>query len=204
MVSYRRKPRLRSRSLASQRAWDGEPRFLDDDAELPCHLQLMHSPTQSCCRLGAARWLLALPSRPRAASQQRTRSLRSASVVTYVDELTTRVATDVGTHSIQVKKINDELTSNESAGSAAIVATVAKLVAVNEHMQRRLAEAEAKLQEQSRALAAPDREARTDALTRLPNRRALDDEISHAVRRVPATWHAILRHSAGRRSFQAT
>ena len=88
------------------------------------------------------------------------------------------MATDVNMHSTRVKEINEELSSTKTSHSDAVVATVAKLVAVNEQIQQRLAEAETKLQEQSKALETQVVEARTDALTRLPNRRAFDDEMA--------------------------
>ena len=114
----------------------------------------------------------------RAVSQHKAEILRAREILACVDEVTARVAGDVNTHSTRVKEINDELTSANAHDSKAVVATVAKLVAVNQQMQERLADAETKLQEQSKALETQVAEARTDALTRLPNRRAFDDEVA--------------------------
>ena len=99
-------------------------------------------------------------------------------VLARVEELTTRVATDVGVHNTRVKRINDELVSSKAPDPAVVVTAVAKLVAVNDQIQQQLAEAESKLQEQSRAIETQVAEARTDALTGLPNRRALEHELT--------------------------
>ena len=116
--------------------------------------------------------------RLRVVSRHKDEILQARNILTRVEELTTRVATDVGTHNTRVKEINDELASKEAPDSEAVVTTVAKLVAVNRQMQQRLAEAETKLQEQSKELETQAAEARTDILTRLPNRRAFEDEVA--------------------------
>ena len=116
--------------------------------------------------------------RLRAVSRHKDEILLTRDILARVDELTTRVATDVGAHNTRVMAINDELASKEAPDSEAVVATIAKLVAINCQMQERLTEAETKLQEQSKALESQVAEARTDVLTRLPNRRALEDEMA--------------------------
>ena len=116
--------------------------------------------------------------RLRAVSQHKDKILLTRDILARVDELTTRVATDVGAHNTRVKEINEELASKEAPNSEAVVTTIAKLVAINCQMQERLTEAETKLQEQSKALESQVAEARTDALTRLPNRRALESEMA--------------------------
>ena len=87
-----------------------------------------------------------------------------------------RVATDVDAHSTRVQQISDELTCTTTAGTDVVIQTIARLVEVNQDMQQRLAEAEVKLQEQSEQLEVQIAAARTDMLTRLPNRRAFEDE----------------------------
>jgi diguanylate cyclase len=104
-----------------------------------------------------------------------------------LQELTNRVAADVGAHSSKVAEINEELTASPAEAPKAIVNVVARLVEVNKHMQGRLDEAEDKLRQQAQLVESTAAEARTDALTLLANRRAFDDQI--------AVCEAELRHS---------
>ena len=55
---------------------------------------------------------------------------------------------------------------------------IGSLVEANDRMQRQLVSADEKLQEQARQIESHAAEARTDALTNLPNRRAFDDEMT--------------------------
>ncbi|MBM4092276.1 MAG: GGDEF domain-containing protein, partial [Planctomycetes bacterium] len=103
---------------------------------------------------------------------------RAQAILAQAEGVTTSVADDVGQHATRVSAINAELASLKTTGSARITAAVTELIHVNQKMQQRLAEAEEKLQEQSHALATQVIEARTDALTGLPNRRAFDDELA--------------------------
>lgn len=105
-------------------------------------------------------------------------SHRAREVLASLQELTTRVAADVGAHSSQVEAINEELTANPSEEPTAIVSVVARLVEANKHMQGRLDEAEDKIRQQAQLVESTAAEARTDALTLLANRRAFDDQIA--------------------------
>ena len=57
-------------------------------------------------------------------------------------------------------------------------ALLAQIMQANEHLRRRLDEAESSLQCKSEELQSYMTEARTDSLTGLPNRRAMDDELN--------------------------
>ena len=98
-----------------------------------------------------------------------------------LQELTNRVAADVDRHSISVQEINALLSDPESNDEAAVLAAVAQLIEVNERMQEQLETAEERLQAQARQIESHAVEARTDALTQVANRRALDDEIRRAL-----------------------
>jgi diguanylate cyclase len=87
-----------------------------------------------------------------------------------------RVAADVGTHNDRVQRISDELASGDAPDGGTVLGAVAKLIAANQEMGQRLAEAETKLHEQSKEMEVHIAEARTDMLTRLANRRAFEDE----------------------------
>ena len=103
---------------------------------------------------------------------------RAREVLAQLHDLADQVAADVGEHSHQVEAISEELGAAEVGEPDVVVKAVAKLVRANGQMQQRLASAEGKLQEQARQIQSHATAARTDALTGLANRRALDDEIA--------------------------
>jgi diguanylate cyclase len=92
-----------------------------------------------------------------------------------LQELTSKVAADVDRHSSAVREINAQLADSDD--EAAVLAAVAQLIEANRRMQERLDTAEQRLQVQARQMESHAVEARTDALTQVANRRALDDEI---------------------------
>ena len=93
-----------------------------------------------------------------------------------LQQLTTTVAADVGEHNTIVQEINEELTSG-GATEASILAVVEKLVKANDAMQTQLVQAEERLQDQAAEMETHVKDARTDALTKLWNRRHFDDEM---------------------------
>ena len=103
---------------------------------------------------------------------------RAKEVLNRLHDLAANVAADVGAHNSRVEAISDELNAVEEGQSEAVLAAVAKLVEANSQMQQRLASAEEKLQEQKQVIASHAAEARTDALTGVPNRRAFDDMLA--------------------------
>lgn len=72
---------------------------------------------------------------------------------------------------------------DESKSSAANMSStlLSQIMQANEHLRKRLDEVESSLQCKSEELQSYMTEARTDALTELPNRRALDDELNRRV-----------------------
>ena len=95
-----------------------------------------------------------------------------------LQELTNRVAADVDQHSSKVEEINAQLADPEGDNDeTAVLAAVTQLIAANQRMQRQLDTAEERIQAQARQIESHAVEARTDALTQVANRRALDDEI---------------------------
>jgi diguanylate cyclase len=97
-------------------------------------------------------------------------------MIAQLHQLTATVAADVGEHSSKVQEINDELTAATADGSN-VLAVVEKLVKANEAMQSQLSQAESRLTEQAEEIETHVKEARTDALTKLWNRRYFDDEM---------------------------
>jgi len=97
-------------------------------------------------------------------------------MATSLDELTSRVDSQVGQHSLRVSEITSTLASSGndplSAGK--------QLIAENHKLQSDLADAKAEIVRQREMMSSCVQESRTDALTGIPNRRALDLEINRA------------------------
>jgi len=91
------------------------------------------------------------------------------------------VVSDVGVHRQLIELLNQEIRSldtDEKVSKADLIDYVlksaAKIMAVNERLQNELSTAENRLELQKRQIASHLKEARTDPLTGLPNRRAFD------------------------------
>src|SRR6185436_5447665 len=98
-----------------------------------------------------------------------------------VGELTTTVAQDVGQHNQSIQAISQELTSVAQSDPSAVAAIVCKLLVANQELQGRLERAEHSLQTHSRELNHAVETARTDSLTGLMNRRAIDETLKACV-----------------------
>lgn len=102
--------------------------------------------------------------------------------------LTNRVARDVTEHTLKVENINERLTPlQDDAEPAEIMSAIAELINVNQSMQGQLADAKKRLSMQSMEIEATARQARTDALTGLANRRALDEFLADCIENVKET-----------------
>jgi diguanylate cyclase len=97
-----------------------------------------------------------------------------------LQDLTRRVAAEVDQHAVCVEEISAQL-ANDDNDEAAVIAAVSQLVDANKRMQRQLDSAEERLQAQAVQIESHAAEARTDSLTQLANRRALDDELTRCV-----------------------
>jgi diguanylate cyclase len=95
-------------------------------------------------------------------------------VLRCLREIARRMAVNVGQHSSRVGEINQELTLADGRAPETVVALVAKLIDANHDMQRQISTVDEKLHEQAVLVELRATEARTDALTGLANRRALD------------------------------
>jgi diguanylate cyclase len=103
---------------------------------------------------------------------------RNREVLSRLHELAARVADDVGQHRTRVEEISEELVSAKAPESDSVVTVVTRLIKTNRQMQEQLATAQEKLKEQAKQMESSAAEARTDALTGLANRRALDQEMA--------------------------
>jgi diguanylate cyclase len=98
-------------------------------------------------------------------------------LIGQVSALTSTVAQDVGKHNVNVQAISSELAAAAASDPTTVGAIVCKLVLANQELQSRLERAESTLHAHSRQLQDAITSARTDGLTGLLNRRALDEEL---------------------------
>jgi diguanylate cyclase len=114
---------------------------------------------------------------------------RSAEMMAKLAELTQGIASEVGKHSGSIEAINAELATAKEGDAAAVLSAMQKILRANEQMQEELTAAETRLQQQQAELAAQTEAARTDQLTKITNRRALDEELQKCVLDFQQTAH---------------
>jgi diguanylate cyclase len=114
-------------------------------------------------------------------SSQNIKNDRTAELMAKLAELTSGVASEVGKHTGNIEAINAELAAINGGDAGAVVAVVTKILQANQQMQQELHSAETRLQEQQQELVAQTTAARTDQLTKIFNRRALDEELKKCV-----------------------
>ena len=96
----------------------------------------------------------------------------------HVHGLIRDVHGQVDEHQTEIQRIRHKLHSDsddEDSIAASIFRSVSKVIQVNERLQDQLFHAEQKIERKERQIESHMVEARTDALTSLPNRRAFDD-----------------------------
>jgi diguanylate cyclase len=94
--------------------------------------------------------------------------------------LSSHVAFDVKEYCRGVAEISGKL-AVEDRHKPARKLDVTALIQANQHMQQKLASSEDQLRKQAEEIQAQTAEARTDSLTLLANRRALDDELARRI-----------------------
>jgi diguanylate cyclase len=109
------------------------------------------------------------------AAQRKVEERLAAEVLRSLSCLTGRVAGDVLSHSRQVAEVSARLANDES-GAAVVKDAVRRLLKANQQVQEKLSQTEDQLRCQARKLEAQAAAARTDPLTLLGNRRALEEE----------------------------
>jgi diguanylate cyclase len=101
-------------------------------------------------------------------------------------DLAQNVASDVGAHNTLVGSISEQLDAlkgDDQASGDAIRAAATRMLEANKKLQLRLEDAERKIQIQAEEIRTQQTEARTDALTKLANRRAFDSCLEENIRR---------------------
>ncbi len=141
----------------------------------------------STVQVGVGIWLgrcLFAPARHRPEEDNRgeEQEQRLQRLASRLYRLVTRVAGDVGEHQDRIEEVSRDLAGVQAGESSPLtevfLQAVTRAVQLNQWLQKRLAEAEEQLQKQARQVEAHMAEARTDPLTRLPNRRAFDDAVA--------------------------
>src|SRR5262245_10852537 len=128
-----------------------------------------------------ATWLVMwLRTRANAMKQEEEAAVFARDTLVRLQELTHRVAADIDHHAEKMEEINAVLESDEN-DEASVVAAVAQLIEANKRMKRQLDSAEERLEAQAIQIESQAVAARTDSLTKVANRRALDDELARCV-----------------------
>ncbi len=96
--------------------------------------------------------------------------------------LTATVDDNVVRHATRVEEISNGLQYQDSGDSKSVVEAATQLIDANRQLQSELASAKDEIQIQQRQINEYMTEARTDGLTGLANRRALDQELTRAVK----------------------
>ena len=125
------------------------------------------------------------------------RSFERAMMASHrIHDLAKHVVNDVGDHGNKVDEFNASLNAMASDGANltadTLLLTIGQMTCANADLQHRLARLENQIAEQATELKTYGSEARTDSLTNLANRRALDDELQRRYaewerRRIPFT-----------------
>jgi diguanylate cyclase len=110
------------------------------------------------------------------AAQRRAEERLNSEVLRNLTYLTGRVAGDIESHNSQVADVSEELATAES-GPGVVKEAVQRLLKANHQIQEKLSQTEEQLREQATKMASQLAVARTDPLTLLGSRRALEEEL---------------------------
>lgn len=92
-----------------------------------------------------------------------------------------RVAANVNAHSEKVESFSGRLAEPTSHQPDQILSTINEIINANQSMQGQLADAQKRIAQQSQMIEQASKQARTDALTGLANRRALDEFLGNCI-----------------------
>lgn len=106
-------------------------------------------------------------------------------ITTQLASLSDRVLDNVCSHSERIRSFGDELTSTENIDTDKILEAVDKIIAANTQMQSQLQSAQRQLAQQQELIEQTTAQAKSDALTGLANRRAVDEYLSNLLEAEP-------------------
>ena len=111
---------------------------------------------------------------------------RIRGIADQLQAISARVAANVSAHSETVGGMSERLSDgDDDQASELIISTITDIVSANQHMQNQLQDAQKRIAQQSQLIEKASQQARTDALTGLCNRRALDEFVSNCVESMP-------------------
>jgi diguanylate cyclase len=102
-------------------------------------------------------------------------SAKIRGITTQLKSLSERVLDNVSNHSSKLKTVGEELANPDGADAEKILGAVDSIIAANQQMQDELQTAQRQLAEQQEIIEQTTMQAKSDALTGLANRRALDE-----------------------------
>ncbi len=114
------------------------------------------------------------------ATEESNASDRILGIADQLQVISHRVAADVTAHSEKVVHISDRL-SAPSEEPERVLSTINEIIVANQAMHGQLADAQMRIAQQSRLIEQASLQARTDALTGLSNRRALNEFITISI-----------------------
>jgi diguanylate cyclase len=115
------------------------------------------------------------------ASPARLDSDKIRGIADQLQVISSRVAANVSAHSEKVGSISGQLADSEIDQPERILSTIQEIILANESMQGQLADARKRIAAQSQMIEQASQQARTDALTGLANRRALDEFLNNCI-----------------------
>lgn len=125
----------------------------------------------------------------RRAASENTSLQESLRLMGELSRWTSHVSTDVSEYRGLMESFTEQMAEQAAAGPSAAkidpATVLAQMLEANRHLQRRLDTAEATLRQQAQEIAAYMSEARTDALTKLNNRRVFDEVLASSL----AAWN---------------
>ncbi len=118
-----------------------------------------------------------------AADTDGSESDRIFGIADQLQVISHRVAADVSAHSEKVVHISDRLATPTTEPDH-VMSTINEIITANQAMQGQLADAQKRIAQQSRMIEQASMQARTDALTGLANRRALNEFLTNSIEAV--------------------
>jgi diguanylate cyclase len=98
-------------------------------------------------------------------------------ITTQLQSLSEKVLDNVCSHTTQIKSFGEELSGGENIDTETILLAVDKIISANQKMQSDLEDAQKQLAEQKEIIETTTIQAKSDALTGLANRRALEEHL---------------------------
>lgn len=114
------------------------------------------------------------------ATEEPTESDRILGIADQLHVISHRVAADVCAHSQLVGHISERLSTPDDIPEQ-VLATINEIIEANQTMQGQLVDAQTRIAQQSRMIEQTSRQARTDALTGVNNRRALNEFVTNSI-----------------------